>query len=73
MYGESNLETYITVIKIDSQWEFAVLLRELKPRLGNNLERRDGEEGGRDVQVGGDMGKPIADSCRSLVETNTVL
>ena len=23
MYGESNLETYITICKIDSQWEFA--------------------------------------------------
>ena len=30
MYEESNTETYITVCKIDSQWEFAVLLRELK-------------------------------------------
>ena len=24
MYGESNMETYITIYKIDSQWEFAV-------------------------------------------------
>ena len=24
MYGESNRETYITICKIDSQWEFAV-------------------------------------------------
>ena len=24
MYGESNMETYITMCKIDSQWEFAV-------------------------------------------------
>ena len=24
MYGESNIETYITICKIDSQWEFAV-------------------------------------------------
>ena len=24
MYGESNMETYITIGKIDSQWEFAV-------------------------------------------------
>ena len=23
-YGESNMETYITICKIDSQWEFAV-------------------------------------------------
>ena len=27
MYGESNMETYITMWKIDSQWEFAVCLR----------------------------------------------
>ena len=30
MYGESNMETYITICKIDSQWEFTVCLRELK-------------------------------------------
>ena len=24
MYGESNMETYISICKIDSQWEFAV-------------------------------------------------
>ena len=24
MYGESNVEIYITICKIDSQWEFAV-------------------------------------------------
>ena len=29
-YGESNMETYITICKIDSQWEFAVCLRKLK-------------------------------------------
>ena len=29
MYGESNMETYVTICKIDSQWEF-VCLRELK-------------------------------------------
>ena len=23
MYGESNMETYVTICKIDSQWEFA--------------------------------------------------
>ena len=27
MYGKSNMETYITICKIDSQWEFAVCLR----------------------------------------------
>ena len=30
MYGESNMKTYITVCKIDSQREFAVWLRKLK-------------------------------------------
>jgi len=39
----------------------------------NNLEGWDGEGGGRDVQVGGDMGKPMADLCRCLVETSAVL
>ena len=33
LYGESNMETYITICKVDSQWEFAVWLREFKPRL----------------------------------------
>ena len=27
MYGESYMETYITICKIDSQWEFPVCLR----------------------------------------------
>ena len=30
MYGKSNMETYITICKIDGQWEFAVWLRKLK-------------------------------------------
>ena len=30
MHGKSNMETYITVCKIDSQQEFAVWLRKLK-------------------------------------------
>ena len=42
---ECNMETYITVCKIDSKWEFAVILRELKPGFRNNLERRDGWRG----------------------------
>ena len=48
---------------MDSQWELAVWLKELKLGLGNNLELWDGEEGGRDAQVWGHMGKPMADSC----------
>ena len=37
MYGESNMETYITICKIESQWEFAVCLKELKQGLCVNL------------------------------------
>jgi len=63
MYGESNMKTYITIGKIDSQWEFAVCLRELKQGLCNNPEGWDGEEDGREVQEGGDICMPMADSC----------
>ena len=27
MYGESNMETYITICEMNSQWKFAVWLR----------------------------------------------
>ena len=27
MYGNSNMETYITICKIDNQWEFSLLLK----------------------------------------------
>ena len=33
MYGKSNMETYITLYKIDSQQEFSVWLRKLKQGL----------------------------------------
>ena len=33
MYGESNMEIYIPICKIGSQWEFSVCLRELKQGL----------------------------------------
>ena len=63
MYGDHNMETYITICKIDSQWEFALSLRELKEGLCNNLEGWDGEGDWRGVWEGGDMGVPMADSC----------
>ena len=46
LYGESNMETYITICKTDSQWEFSVWLRELKQGLCINLEEWDGERDG---------------------------
>ena len=63
MSGQSNMETYITICKIDSQWEFAVCLMELKQGLCDNLERWDGEGDGREVQKGGDICIPMAGSC----------
>ena len=62
MYGESNMETYITICKIDSQQEFAVWLRKLKQGLCINLEGWLWEGDGR----GGSKGRgciPMADSC----------
>ena len=63
MYEKSNTETFITICKIDSQWEFAVCLRELKQGLCINLEGWDGEGVGREILKGGDMCTPMADSC----------
>ena len=63
MYGESSMETYSTVCKLDSQWEFAICLRKLKQGLCINLEGRDGKGDGRELQKGGDMCVPMPDSC----------
>ena len=69
MYGKSNMETYITICKIDSQRESAVWLRKLTKGLGTNLEGWDGEGDGREVPKGGDIYiyiyiyTPMADSC----------
>ena len=63
MYGKSNMESYITICKIDSQWEFAACLRKLKQGLCTNLEGWDIEGNGRKVQKGEDICIPMADSC----------
>ena len=57
------METYITMCKINSQWEFAVWLRELKQGICINLEGWDGAGDGRDVQKRGHIFIPMADSC----------
>ena len=62
MYGKSNMETYITVCKIDSQWEFAVWLRKLKQGLCINLDGWDGEGDGREFQKGKDIHIRMVDS-----------
>ena len=53
MYGKSNMETYITICKIDRQPEFAIHLRKLKQGLCIMLEGCDGEGDGREFQKRG--------------------
>ena len=65
--------TYITIGKMDSQWEIAVWLRKLKQGLCINLERWDGEGDGMEVQKGADICIPIADSCCGLTENHKIL
>ena len=50
MYRKSNMKTYITMCKIDSQQEFALWLRKLNLGLSICLEGWDGEEVGRELQ-----------------------
>ena len=54
MYAESNMETYITICRVDSQREFAVWLRKLKQGLCIN-PRGLGGWGGR--WAGGSKGR----------------
>ena len=63
MHEKNNMETYTTICKIDSQREFIVWLRKLKQGLCINLEGWDGEGYGKEVQKGGDICIPMADSC----------
>jgi len=46
MYGKSKMETYISICKIDCQWEFAVWLRKVKQELCINLKGGMGQEMG---------------------------
>ena len=48
-------------------------LRKLKQVLCINLEEWDREGDGREVQEGGDICMPMADSCCSLTENNKIL
>ena len=48
--------------KIESQWEFAVWLQELKQELCINLEGWDGEGDESKVQEEGDKCIPMVDS-----------
>ena len=62
MYGKSHMEIYITICKIDSQWEFVVWFRKLKQGLCINLDRWDGVGDRREVQKEEDICILMADS-----------
>ena len=63
MCGKSNMETYITICKIDSQQEFAVSLKKLTQGLCINLEGWYREGDWTEFQKGGDICIPMTDSC----------
>ena len=73
MYGKSNMETYTTICKIDSQQEFAVWLGKLKQGLCVSLEGWGGAGDGREVQKGRGRCIPMADSCSGLTENSKIL
>ena len=72
MYGECNIETYNTICKIDSQWEFAVTRGTQREALWQ-AEGSDGEGDGKEAQEGGDLGVPMADSCWCTTENHKIL
>ena len=63
MHGKSNMETCITICKIDSQRVFAVWLRKFKQGLCINIRGGMGREKGRRFKREGDVCVPMADSC----------
>ena len=71
-YEKCNMETYITICKINSHREFAVWFRKLRQGLCINLEGWDREGDGREVQKGGDIYILMAD-CWGLTENSKAL
>ena len=63
IYEKSNMKTYITICKIDSQWEFTVWLRKLEQGLCISLKGWDGVGDGREAQKGGVICIPMVNSC----------
>ena len=72
MYGKSNMETYITLCKIDSQWEFAVCLRKFKQGLCINLEGCVSVRDWREVHKGEDICISMADSLESPLDCKEI-
>ena len=62
LYGKSNMETYITICKIDSQWGICCTAKKLKQGLCINIERWNGEGDGREFKREGIICIHMADS-----------
>ena len=63
-----------TIVCLPGSFVLGILqARILEWGLCNNLELGDGEGDGRDVQEGGDMCIPMADSCWCLAESKKIL
>ena len=59
-WREYHGNIYTTICKRDSQWQFAIHLRELKLVLCDILNGWDRVGSGREVQAVGDIGIPMA-------------
>ena len=74
MSCERSSEAYASPqAKLGSQRESPVRPGRSNPALCDSLEEWEGVGGGREVQEGGDMCIPVANSCCSMAETNTIL
>ena len=72
MNWESSIETYtLTCVKQTVNWKLLYNTGSSNPVLCDNLEGWDEVGGRREVQAGGDICMPVADSCWCMAETNT--
>ena len=56
--------------QVNSQWEFAIWLKEFKLGLYNNLVGWEWAWGGREIQEVGDICTPIVNSCWCMTNQN---
>ena len=76
MDGESNMETYIIICEIDSQWEFSVCLREFKwgfyqpSRMGLGERCKEGSREGTYVRlrlIHADVSQKTMKFCKAMI------
>ena len=72
-WREKHGSIYTAVCKVDSQWKFAVWLRELKLGLCNNLDGWERVQDRREIQEGGDICIPMTNSCWCRAESKPIL